>query len=59
MNHTEKQIFSELEYLEMEIASAEKHEYYQGEIFGMAGVTLEHNRIATNVTGEIYSPFII
>jgi len=29
MKHTEKQTFSELEYLEMEIASAEKHEYYQ------------------------------
>lgn len=41
-------MISELEYLEMEIASAEKHEYFQGEIFGMAGVALEHNRIVSN-----------
>jgi Uma2 family endonuclease len=55
MGLPEKKLISELEYLEMEIASAEKHEYYQGEIFAMAGATVEHNRIATNVTGEIYS----
>lgn len=48
MDHTEKQTLTELEYLEMEIVSAEKHEYYQGEIFGMAGATVEHNRIVSN-----------
>lgn len=41
-------MISEPEYLEMEIASAEKHEYYQGEIFAMAGATVEHNRIVSN-----------
>lgn len=48
MDHTKKQTLTELEYLEMEIVSAEKHEYYQGEIFGMAGATVEHNRIVSN-----------
>jgi len=55
MGHPEKKLVSEMDYLEMEIASAEKHEYYQGEIFDMAGSTVEHNRIVTNATGEIYS----
>jgi Uma2 family endonuclease len=48
MDHPEKNLVSELEYLEMEIASVEKHEYYQGEIFDMAGATVEHNRIVSN-----------
>ncbi|MBK9256187.1 MAG: Uma2 family endonuclease [Saprospiraceae bacterium] len=55
MGHPEKKSVSEYEYLEMEISSLEKHEYYQGEIFAMAGATVEHNRIATNITGEIYA----
>lgn len=36
------------EYLEMEQASQEKHEYYQGEIFAMSGAKVTHNIIATN-----------
>jgi len=48
MNHTEKKTFSELEYLEMEIVSSEKHEYYQGEIFSLAEATVEDNRIVSN-----------
>jgi Uma2 family endonuclease len=34
------------EYLEREEQSLEKHEYYQGEIFLLAGGTVNHNRIA-------------
>lgn len=37
------------EYLEMERASNIKHEYYQGEIFAMAGASPIHNRIFSNV----------
>jgi len=48
MGHPEKKLVSEMDYLEMEIASAEKHEYYQGEIYDMAGATVEHNRIVSN-----------
>jgi Uma2 family endonuclease len=37
------------EYLESEGNSLEKHEYYQGEIFAMAGASIEHNQIVKNV----------
>ena len=37
------------EYLEAETKSLEKHEYYQGEIFAMAGASIEHNQIVKNV----------
>jgi Uma2 family endonuclease len=37
------------EYLEMEEASQEKHEYYQGEIFAMSGPKVPHNIIAGNI----------
>jgi len=42
------------EYLEMEVLSEEKHEYYQGEIFAMAGASDEHNKIVGNTFGELY-----
>ena len=37
------------EYLEMENASLEKHEYYQGEIVAMAGPKMSHNVISGNI----------
>ena len=37
------------EYLEMENASDEKHEYYQGEIFAMSGAKTQHNIITRNL----------
>jgi len=37
------------EYLEMESTSDEKHEYYQGEIFAMAGAKVPHNVIFSNL----------
>jgi Uma2 family endonuclease len=53
------------EYLEMENAATEKHEYYKGEIFAMSGAKLQHNIITTNVlvalanklTGKPCRPF--
>lgn len=36
------------EYLEMEEAATEKHEYYKGEIFAMSGAKVTHNRISAN-----------
>jgi hypothetical protein len=36
------------EYLEIENAATEKHEYYQGEIFAMSGAKLTHVQITTN-----------
>jgi Uma2 family endonuclease len=37
------------EYLEIEDAATEKHEYYHGEIFAMSGARQEHNRVAENI----------
>lgn len=44
-----KQKYTIEEYLKMENASAEKHEYYQGEIFAMSGARVIHNQISVNV----------
>jgi Uma2 family endonuclease len=41
------------EYLEKERASDTKHEYYQGEIFAMAGTSTPHNVISVNLITSI------
>ncbi len=41
------------EYLAAERTSDQKHEYFRGEIFAMAGGSREHNLIATNIAGEL------
>ena len=43
------------EYLERERTSATKHEYLRGEVFAMAGSTLEHGRLAARMTHLIAS----
>jgi Uma2 family endonuclease len=40
-------------YLEMENAALEKHEYYKGEVFAMAGAKVPHNRIVSNLLAEL------
>jgi Uma2 family endonuclease len=47
-------MYSEKEYLELEREAEYKSEYYQGEIFAMAGASPNHNRIMANLSGEIY-----
>ena len=42
------------EYLQMEETSAEKHEYYQGEIFAMSGAKVQHNVIVGNLYGYLF-----
>ncbi len=37
------------EYLEMENAAVEKHEFYKGEVFAMSGAKLAHNEICVNL----------
>jgi len=44
-----KQKISIEEYLEMENASPEKHEYYQGEVFAMSGAKVPHVIINDNI----------
>jgi Uma2 family endonuclease len=50
-----KQKFSIEEYLEMEAAAIEKHEYYKGEIFAMSGAKMPHNKISSNLMISIGS----
>jgi Uma2 family endonuclease len=46
------------EYLRFEEASPDKHEYYRGEIFLMAGGSYNHNIVAGNVVGELRNVLI-
>lgn len=48
-----KSKFTIEEYLQMELTSQAKHEYYQGEIFAMSGPKVPHNIIAGNMFGEL------
>ena len=48
-----KNKFTIEEYLQMEEASEEKHEYYQGEIFAMSGAKVPYNIIAINLTIQL------
>jgi Uma2 family endonuclease len=41
------------QYLEMERASETKHEYYNGEVFAMAGASKKHNLIVKNINTTV------
>ena len=43
------------QYLEMERAAEEKHEYYDGYMVAMSGARLKHNQIAVNLYAKIGS----
>lgn len=45
--------FSSQEYLALERASPTRNEFYQGEIFAMAGASRAHNLITLNVGGHL------
>jgi Uma2 family endonuclease len=51
----EKLLFTVEQYLEMERAAEERHEYIDGHIYKMAGESLEHSTISTNIIGELRS----
>ncbi len=43
------------EYLRREYDAREKHQYYHGEIYAMAGGTAQHSLIIANVNGELHA----
>ncbi len=49
MSKLERPHFTAAEYLSMERASSEKHEFAFGEIFAMTGASVTHGRIVTNL----------
>ena len=49
MTALEKRLYSEAEYLELERESDTRHEYFQGELYAMAGGSETHDLIAGNV----------
>lgn len=48
-----KRKYTVAEYLELERAATEKHEYDNGEILAMSGASFEHTQVATNINGEL------
>ena len=46
------------EYLTIERAAAYKSEFYQGEMFAMAGASKEHNRVKENLIGLMFSQLL-
>ena len=46
------------EYLAFEAKSERKHEYYDGEIFAMAGASLDHIRIVLNIGTSLGAKFL-
>jgi Uma2 family endonuclease len=49
----EKKRFTPQEYYQLERAATYKSDYYRGEIFAMAGGTIRHSRICTNIVREV------
>jgi Uma2 family endonuclease len=48
-----KRLLSIEDYLKAENASEQKHEYFQGEVFAMAGASPRHNKIFSNLFGRL------
>ena len=57
MTNLAVKLMTESEYLEMERNSDSKHEFYQGEIFAMAGAKRVHNQIVFNISGLLFNHF--
>jgi Uma2 family endonuclease len=55
MSAIPKTHISEEEYLQTERAAFEKSEYYNGEVFAMAGATKEHNAITMAMGAAIFN----
>ena len=55
MDALPRKYLTQEEYLAIERAAQWKSEYYQGEMFAMAGTSKEHGTIAYNAAGELHS----
>ena len=53
MSKLERPHFTAAEYLSMERASSEKHEFAFGEIFAITGASVRHVVIVGNIAGEL------
>lgn len=53
MGNPARERMSASEYLEFERNSPEKHEFYNGEIYAMAGAKEKHNLLVSNLTAAI------
>lgn len=53
MQTASKQQLTREDYFALEETSAEKHEFYQGEIFAMAGGTFNHAAISVNIVSAL------
>lgn len=49
-----KQIYTVEEYLALERETHEKHEFYKGELFAMAGGSPNHTTICMNISSELH-----
>jgi Uma2 family endonuclease len=54
MSALPKQKWTVEEYLAMEAVSDHKHEFLNGEIFDMAGASLNHNRLVASIIGILH-----
>jgi len=52
-----KRLVDPEDYIEMEESAEVKSEYYKGEVFAMAGATVDHNRISRNILREFENQF--
>jgi Uma2 family endonuclease len=57
MSAIPKRRLTEQEYLAIERKASYRSEFFNGEMFAMAGTTRAHNRIKDNLVGELYSRF--
>lgn len=55
MTNLAKKMITVSEYLDLERSAKEKHEFYKGELFAMAGAKKRHNQIVFNIIGQLYN----
>jgi Uma2 family endonuclease len=53
----QKRVYTYSEYLELEQATGIRHEYWNGEVFAMAGGTKNHSRIILNTGSKLMEAF--